>query len=288
MAEVNLIVEAGMIKTIVAFFVMNTRSPYSVILRRDWLHAMQVVPSIYHQKLIFMTITGKYLVPSSQDFSNESVLSTNPKTEKELPGVSGREFKTEVVEFLEEINLGTNDEDKINFIGKYLSQDENQEMLEMLKQNIDIFACKMSDMPGIYPFIACHSLNIDPSFRPVKQKEREIKNKLYTAVNADIDRMLEEKIIRECRLSNIIAVMKKNGKVRVCIDFTNLKRDYPKDEFPLPDMDRLAESTQGYGRLFFMDGYSEYNLIPINPTSEERTSFITDRGLYCFNFKAML
>jgi len=77
-------------------------------------------------------------------------------------------------------------------------------------------------------------------------------------------------------------VKKKNGKDRVCIDFTDLNKSCPKDSFPLPHIDRLVESTAGNELLSFMDAFSGYNQIMMNPEDQEKTSFITDRGIYCY------
>ena len=77
-------------------------------------------------------------------------------------------------------------------------------------------------------------------------------------------------------------VPKPNGKWRTCVDFTNLNKAYPKDSFPLPRIDQLVDATMGHELLSFMDAYSGYNQIPMNPVDEEHTSFITDKGLYCY------
>ena len=80
-------------------------------------------------------------------------------------------------------------------------------------------------------------------------------------------------------------VKKKNGKDRVCIDFTDLNKAYPKDSFPLPHIDRLVESTAGNDLLIFMDSFSGYNQVIMNPEDQEKMSFITDKGIYCYNRK---
>ncbi|CCF85946.1 putative RNA-directed DNA polymerase [Nitrolancea hollandica Lb] len=83
-------------------------------------------------------------------------------------------------------------------------------------------------------------------------------------------------------VANTVVVKKKNGKDRVCIDFTDLNKACPKDSFPLPHIDRLVESTAGNELLTFMDAFSGYNQIMMNPEDQEKTSFITDRGIYCY------
>ncbi|KAG7537008.1 Ribonuclease H-like superfamily [Arabidopsis suecica] len=79
-------------------------------------------------------------------------------------------------------------------------------------------------------------------------------------------------------VANTVVVKKKNGKDRVCIDFTDLNKACPKDSFPLSHIDRLVESTAGNELLTFMDAFSGYNQIMMNPEDQEKTSFITHRG----------
>ena len=68
----------------------------------------------------------------------------------------------------------------------------------------------------------------------------------------------------------------------MCVDYTNLNKGCPKDSFPLPLIDRLIDSMAGCELLSFMDGYSGYNQILMNPLDQEHTAFTTDRWLYCY------
>ncbi|KAF5442604.1 hypothetical protein F2P56_035244 [Juglans regia] len=83
----------------------------------------------------------------------------------------------------------------------------------------------------------------------------------------------------------MVLVKKSSSKWRMCVDFTNLNKACPKDNFSLPRIDLLIDSTTGHHMLSFMDTYSGYSQIRMKPEDEEKTSFITDRGLYCY--KAM-
>ncbi|KAM1157746.1 hypothetical protein ACFX2B_028079 [Malus domestica] len=69
---------------------------------------------------------------------------------------------------------------------------------------------------------------------------------------------------------------------RMCVDYTDLNKGCLKDNFPLPLIDRLIDSTAGCELLSFMDAYSGYNQILIDPPDQEHTAFTTDRGLYCY------
>ncbi|KAK0607141.1 hypothetical protein LWI29_010029 [Acer saccharum] len=68
----------------------------------------------------------------------------------------------------------------------------------------------------------------------------------------------------------------------MCVDFTDLNKACPKDSFPLPRIDQLVDATAGHERLSFMDAYSGYNQIKMHKPDEEKTTFTTDQGLYCY------
>ena len=98
--------------------------------------------------------------------------------------------------------------------------------------------------------------------------------------------MLEAGFIREVEypdwLENVVVVPKKEGKWRVCIDYTNLNNACLKDSFPLPLIDQIVDSTVGQGMLSFLDAFSGYHQNPMAPADEEKTAFITSHGLYCY------
>ena len=98
--------------------------------------------------------------------------------------------------------------------------------------------------------------------------------------------MLDAGFVAEVRypewLENPVVIKKKNGKWRICVDFTDLNKACPKDSYPLPHIDRLVESTAGNELQTFMDAFSGYNQIMMHTDDGEKTAFITDRGTYCY------
>ena len=68
----------------------------------------------------------------------------------------------------------------------------------------------------------------------------------------------------------------------MCMYFTDLNKACPKDSFPLPTIDQLVDSTAGHKVLTFMDTFSGYNQIRMAKEDQEKTSFITSQGLYCY------
>ena len=83
-------------------------------------------------------------------------------------------------------------------------------------------------------------------------------------------------------LANVVMVKKNNGKWRMCVDFIDLNKAYPKDRFPLPKIDQLVDSIVGHKVLSFMDAFSGYNQIMMDEEDHEKTAFITSQGLYCY------
>ena len=133
-------------------------------------------------------------------------------------------------------------------------------------------------MKGIHPSVASHRLNVLPSARPVQQKVRRFHPNKQKIIRDEIDKLLKAGFIREVEypnwLANVVMVPKKEGKWRVCVDYTNLNNACPKDSFPLPRIDQIVDSTVGQGMLSFLDAFSGYHQIPMPPTDEEKTAFI--------------
>lgn len=186
----------------------------------------------------------------------------------------------------EKVSIDDSNPEKQVSIGSELPLETKKELVEFLKQNIKTFAWTTSDMKGIDANVTTHKLNVDPTFKPIKQKRRKLGLEKAQAVNDEVDRLTKAGSIREVQypdwLANPVVVKKKNGKWRICVDFTDLNKACPKDSFPLPHIDRLVEATAGHKLLSFMDAFSGYNQIMMDPEDQEKTAFITERGTYCY------
>ncbi|WJZ84531.1 hypothetical protein VitviT2T_004131 [Vitis vinifera] len=141
-------------------------------------------------------------------------------------------------------------------------------------------------MKGIHLSIASHRLNVSPTARPVQQRVRRFHPDRQKIIRDEIDKLLKAGFIREVEypdwLENVVVVPKKEGKWRVCVDYTNLNNACLKDSFPLPRIDQIVDSTAGQEMLSFLDAFSGYHQIPMYPVDEEKTAFITPHGLYCY------
>ena len=83
-------------------------------------------------------------------------------------------------------------------------------------------------------------------------------------------------------LTNVVMVKKSNGKWRMCVDFTDLNNACPKDNFPLPKIDQLVDSTVGYELLTFMNAFLSYNQILMKEEDQEKIAIVTSQGLHCY------
>ena len=80
----------------------------------------------------------------------------------------------------------------------------------------------------------------------------------------------------------MVPVPKKDGKVRMCVDYRDLNRASPKDDFPLPHIDILVDNTAQHKIFSFMDGFSGYNQIKMEPEYMEKTTFAIQWGNFCY------
>ena len=141
-------------------------------------------------------------------------------------------------------------------------------------------------MGGIDPTIITHRLNASPSFKPIKQKRRSFTPERQKAINEEVSKLLQAGSIREVEypewLANVVLVKKENGKWRLCIDFTNINKACPKDSFPFLRIDLIVDAIAVHELLSFMDAFSGYNQISMVPDDQEKTSFVTAHGTYCY------
>ena len=93
------------------------------------------------------------------------------------------------------------------------------------------------------------------------------------AINEEVGKLLQAGAIREVEcpewLANVVLVKKVNGKWRLCIDFTDVNRACPKESFPLPRIDLIVDAIAGHELLSFMDAFSGYNQISMDPVPRE-------------------
>ena len=141
-------------------------------------------------------------------------------------------------------------------------------------------------MPRIPPEVITHKLNVNPDFSPARQKKWSFTLERQNTIKEEVDKLLVAKFIQEAHypnwLANVVMVKKASRKWRICVDYTDLNKACSKDSYPLPRIDQLVDGSLGYTLLSFMDAFSGYKQIRMALEDEENTSFIIDRGMYCY------
>ena len=149
------------------------------------------------------------------------------------------------------------DPEKFFQVGAQLPTHEKQALIEFLRDNVDIFSWDACEAPEIDSDFICHHLNVNPSVTPKKQLPRHSSRDHYEAIKEEVTKLKRVRAINEVFyaewLANTMVVKKKNDKWRVCADFTDLNKAYPKDPFPLPKIDQLVDATVGHHWMSFLD-----------------------------------
>ena len=142
---------------------------------------------------------------------------------------------------------------------------EKEQLVDLLRRNVDVFAWDAYEAPGLDPKFICHHLNVNPSITPKRQPSRHPSKEHVEAVKSEVTILKQARAIKEVFysqwLANTVVVKKKTGKWRVCVDFTDLNRACPKDSFPMPRIDQLVDATVSHPWMSFLDAFQGYHQI---------------------------
>ena len=106
-----------------------------------------------------------------------------------------------------------------------------------------------------------------------------VKPEMFLKIKEEVKKQLDAGFLEVSNypqwVANIVLVPKKDGKVRMCVDYRDLNRASPKDNFPLPHNDTLVDNTAKHSLFSFMDGFSSYNQTRMAPEDMENATFLT-------------
>ena len=164
---------------------------------------MQEIPSTYHQCIKFPGTDGTIkTLQGDQKAARELLIATVKLQRSSLPVNSVSPPISKVCPQKDEVlemPIDDIDPSRTARIGAYLSEDMQQSILDFLKKNVSTFAWSMADMKGIDPAITTHELNVDPTFKPIRQKRRKLGPDRSKAVNEEVKRLLGAGSIAEER-----------------------------------------------------------------------------------------
>nr|GFB23813.1 reverse transcriptase domain-containing protein [Tanacetum cinerariifolium] len=187
-------------------------------------------------------------------------------------------------------------DDKLPFIiAKDLSVEEKTALITILKSHKRAIAWKLFDIKGINPEFCTHKILMEEDFEPSVQHQRRVNPKIHDVIKQEVIKLFEAGLIYLIYdspwVSQVHCVPKKGGFTvvenedkeliptrlvtgwRVCIDYRKLNEATQKDHFPLPFMDQMLERLARNQFYCFLDGFSGYFQIPIDPKDQKKTTF---------------
>ena len=113
------------------------------------------------------------------------------------------------------------------------------------------------------PTLILHHLKISPKVRLVKQKLKKMYSHIALLVKAELEKLINTNFIQPLAypswISNIVPISKKNGSICIRINFWDVNKECPKDDFPLPNIDTIVDLTIGHSMFSLMDAFLGYN-----------------------------
>ncbi|GJR61064.1 reverse transcriptase domain-containing protein [Tanacetum coccineum] len=189
-------------------------------------------------------------------------------------------------------------------IAKGLKNDEKYALLKVLKSHKRAIAWKITDIKGIDPRFCTHKILMEDDYKPTVQSQRRVNPKIHEVIKKEVLKLLDAGMIYPISdspwVSPVHCVPKKGGITvvaneeneliltrlvtgwRVCIDYRKLNEATQKDHFPLPFMDQMLERLAGNEFYCFLDGFSGYFQIPIDPQDQEKTTFTCPYGTFAY------
>nr|GEV55570.1 DNA-directed DNA polymerase [Tanacetum cinerariifolium] len=180
-------------------------------------------------------------------------------------------------------------------IAKDLKDVEKEALINVLKSHKRAITWKISDIKGIDPRFCTHKILMEEDYKPAVQSQRRVNPKIHDVIKKEVIKLLDAGMIYPISdspwVSPIHCMPKKRGMTvvssennelipirlvtgwRVCIDYRKLNDATRKDHFSLPFMDQMLERLAGNELYCFLDGFSGYFQIPIDPQDQEKTTF---------------
>jgi hypothetical protein len=230
---------------------------------------------IVNHRLIILKINHipKGLIPLERLFNQD-----------DIPSKSTLQPQPEEVE---DCDIGTKENPRLVRLSKLLPTKIKNKYTEWLRKYKDVFAWSYEEMRTYDTFVIEHKIPLKPSVKPFQQKLRQINPILLPVIEREVKKFLDAKIIVPLRYSdciaNLVPVRKKNGEIRLCVNFKNVNKSSLKDNYLLPKMDHVLEKVVGENRMSMIDGFSGYNQIAVSKHDKEKTTFTTLWGTFVYD-----
>jgi hypothetical protein len=184
----------------------------------------------------------------------------------------------------------------------HAAQDER--LLDVLREHKEAIGWTMEDIKGISPSVVMHKIHLEEDTKPSREPQRRLNPSMQEVVRGEVIKLLDAGIIYPIsdskwvspihvvpKRAGVTIVQNKEGELvptrvqsgwRVCIDYHKLNTATRKDHFPLPFIDHMVEQLAGHEYYCFLDGYSGYNQVPVDPEDQEKTTFTCPFGTFAY------
>ncbi|XP_031391489.1 uncharacterized protein LOC116203736 [Punica granatum] len=270
--EIDLLIDVGPCSFSVTFQVLDIPNAFSLLLERPWIHSAGAVPSSLHQRLKFIVGERLITVKGEEDYAiyKETVVPYISIGDNENLPFHSFETISVVRDYGEAPFEERLEEPRPIYFGEGLDEDgrvpEIEESLRHLEDR-QLTSVEPTEEINVGTEEESRTLKIGTSLDPIQRARMIDFLKEYQEVFAwSYTDMLE----------------KKDGTVRVCVDYRDLNKASPNDNFPLPHIDVLVDNTVCHTLLSFMDGFSGYNQIRMAEEDKIKTTFITMWGTFYY------
>jgi hypothetical protein len=234
----------------------------------------------------------------------EALLETAPLVSKEkketvIPESPNKELKP-LPDSLKYKFLGPTESLPV-IIASDLIDAQEEELLRVLREHKEAIGWTIEDIKGISPSLVMHKIHLEENSKPSREPQRRLNPAMQEVVRAEVIKLLDARIIypiSDSKWVSLIHVVPKRAGLtvvknqdnelvptriqsgwRICIDYRKLNVATRKDHFPLPFIDQMVERLAGHEYYCFLDGYSGYNQVPVDP---EKTTFTCPFGTFAY------
>ncbi|GKC39747.1 reverse transcriptase domain-containing protein [Tanacetum coccineum] len=241
--------------------------------------------------------------PSSPPLPLQELKVVEPKNEKSLIDEPPEVELKDLPPHLEYTFLESTEKLPV-IIAKDLKDEDKAALIKVLKSHKRALSWQLSDIKGINPEFCTHKILMEDDFKLAVQPQRRVNPKIHEVIKKEVLKLLDAGLIYPISdspwVSPVHCVPKKGGFTvvendeneliptrlvtgwRVCIDYRKLNDATRKDHFPLPFMDQMLERLAGNEYYCFLDGFSGYFQIPIDPQDQEKTTFTCPYGTFAY------
>ena len=164
---------------------------------------------------------------------------------------------------------------------------QEEKLLDILREHKEAIGWTIEDIKGINPSVVMHKIHLEENAKPPRESQRRLNRAMQEVVRAEVIKLLDAGIIYSIfdskwvspipvvpMRAGLTVVKNKDDELvptrvqlgwRVCIDYRKLNASTRKDHFPLLFIDQMVEQVAGHNYYCFLDGYSRYKQVPMDP-----------------------